>query len=126
MTTDYWYLGSPYSKYKDGLDAAFEEICRLAGYFARAGISAYSPIAHTHPIAKHSGIDPYDHAIWLPFDTPMMHNAKGLVVVQMDGWDESYGIDQEIRYMRDIDKPIVYLRPAIIERAINLEDFLRV
>lgn len=109
----YWYLGSPYSKYPGGLDAAFDEICRIAAVFARSGISAYSPIAHTHPIAKAGNMDPFDHKIWLPFDEPMMVSARGLVVVKMVGWEDSFGLQQEIIYFKSASKPIRYLDPEI-------------
>jgi hypothetical protein len=107
----YLYLGSPYSKYPLGLDAAFEEICRIAGRFAKAGIPVYSPIAHTHPIAKYSGIDPYNHAIWLPFDEPMIEGAKALVIVCMESWEISYGIEEERKTFLRLNKPIHYFNP---------------
>jgi len=108
------YLGSPYSKYPAGLDAAFEEICRVAGEFARAGIPAYSPIAHTHPITKAAAIDPYDHSIWLPFDKPMMEAARALVIVKMAGWVDSYGLTQERLFFEAECKPVHFFDPKTL------------
>lgn len=108
----FWYLGAPYSKYPDGRAAAFREICRVTAKFATSGIAAYSPIAHTHPIAEHGGVDPLDHRIWLPFDQPMMEAAKGLVVVMMPSWESSYGLEFEIAYFKKAGKPVRYLDPA--------------
>lgn len=110
----YWYVGSVYSCFPGGIDAAFEEICRVMGEFARAGIPAYSPIGHTHPIAMASGLDPFDHKIWLPFDTPMMTAARGLVVVKMATWEDSYGLQQEITLFKSARKPIRYLNPELL------------
>ncbi len=107
----YYYVGSPYSRFPGGLDAAFREICLIMGGFVKARKPAYSPIAHTHPIAMASGIDPFDHAIWLPFDKPMMEGAKGLAVVTMTGWQESKGLREEIAYFRRAGKPIHYIDP---------------
>jgi hypothetical protein len=106
----YWYLGSPYSKFPSGLDAAFQEICRIAGEFARRGIAVYSPIAHTHPIAVASGLDPLDHNIWLPFDEPMMHGAYGLIVALMPTWEISKGLKHEIDTFERLGRPVVYMR----------------
>jgi hypothetical protein len=107
----YWYLGSPYSKYPGGIDAAFEEICRIAGEFAKRRIPVYAPISHTHPIAVESGIDPLDHEIWLPFDEPMMRCAYGLIVATMATWKESKGLAHEIVTFQSAGKPVYFLRP---------------
>ena len=110
----YWYVGSPYSKYPDGIEMAHREICRIMGEFAKAGIPAYSPIAHTHPIAMAANLDPFDHQIWLPFDEPMMTGAKGLIVVKMAGWESSFGLRQEMIYFESARKPIRYLDPELL------------
>ena len=45
----FWYLASPYSKYPEGTQAAFEMACWQAGLLIRAGVPVFSPIAHSHP-----------------------------------------------------------------------------
>lgn len=108
-TETFWYLASPYSKYPEGLEKAFEDVCAAACELIRHGIKVYSPIAHTHPVAIHGGEDPLDHGIWLPADLPFMDAASGLIVLKMPGWDESVGIRYEIRRFAEQLKPIRYL-----------------
>jgi hypothetical protein len=110
----YFYVGSPYSRYPGGIEAAYREICRVMTHFARAGIPAFSPIAHCYPIAMAGGIDPLDHRIWPPFCEPVMTGAKGLVVVKMATWEDSYGLRQEIRCFESARKPIRYLDPELL------------
>ena len=105
----YWYIATPYSKYPDGLEAAFQEAAKVAAFFVLQGIPIYSPIAHTHPVALYGEIDPLAHAILLPADYPMMKAAGGLIVAQMDSWEISYGIAQEIKTFKQLDRPIEYL-----------------
>jgi hypothetical protein len=105
------YLATPYSKYKAGLDKAFEDAAALAAVLLVEGVKVYSPIAHTHPLAKYSHLDPLDHEIWLPFDEAMMTAADALIVVHMDGWEESYGIAHEIKFFAEAGKPIYDLDP---------------
>lgn len=105
----FFYLATPYSKYPGGLEAAFIEACRATAKLIREGRRVYSPIAHTHPVAIHGGIDPYDHGIWLPADAPFMDTAEGLIVVKMKGWEESYGISEEIKAFELAGKPIEYM-----------------
>jgi len=104
----FWYLATPYSKYADGLEAAFIEAAKATAFFVKNGVRVYSPIAHTHPVAVHGGLDPLDHAIWLPADRPFMETAYGLVVVKMPGWDASYGIGEEIKVFTAARKPVFH------------------
>lgn len=110
----YWYIATPYSKFPGGLDAAFEEACRFMANLIRHKVPCYSPIAHTHPIAKHGGLDPYDHGIWLPADKPMMDAAHGLIVCTMPTWEISYGISEEIKTFLAADKLVHYLDPGSV------------
>jgi hypothetical protein len=106
---DLVYLGTPYSKYPAGLEAAFKDAAKLAARLLRLGIRVYSPIAHTHPIAIYGNLDPLDHAIWLPFDEAIMDKASAMVVAKMTGWQESKGIAHEIEAFKKAGKPIYYL-----------------
>lgn len=107
--SDFWYLATPYSKYEDGLELAFQRAAKATGYLLKNKVNVYSPIAHTHPIAIYGEIDPLDYNIWLPFDEIMMAKAKGMIVYKMKGWEESYGVDHEIKYFTKHNKPIVYM-----------------
>jgi len=115
------YLATPYSKWKAGLEDAFIEASKLAARLLRSGVKVYSPIAHTHPLAIHGKLDPFDHSIWLPFDEAMMKVADVLIVAQMDGWRDSFGIAQEIKFFEAARKPIWDLNPdtmAMVKRQI--------
>lgn len=105
------YLATPYTKYAGGIDAAFQAAAKLAARLLKNNVRIYSPIAHTHPLAIHGGMDPLDHAIWLPFDEAMMEASDALVVAHMDGWHHSYGIQHEIKVFANAGKPIFDLDP---------------
>jgi hypothetical protein len=110
------YLATPYSKYKGGdLALAFQDAAALAASLLIEGIKVYSPIAHTHPLAVFSHLDPLDHSIWLPFDEAMMEAADALIVAHMDGWEESFGIAHEIKKFVADGKPIFDLDPATLQ-----------
>ena len=104
-----YYLATPYTKYEGGIEAAFEAAAAITARLVKANLSVYSPIAHTHPVAVHGGIDPLDHSIWLDFDLRMMRGADVLIVAQMQGWRESFGVSQEIKFFQNGGKPILYL-----------------
>ena len=106
LHTGYWYVATPYSKWKGGLDDACHEACLAMGQLVTRGIHAYSPIAHTHPIALASSIDPLSHKIWMKMDKPLFYASFGLLVIALEGWHESKGISMEIKWCRDTRKPM--------------------
>lgn len=106
---DYWYLASPYSKYERGLEAAWQVACAAASMLLRQGVSVYSPIAHSHPIAIQGGLDPLDSKLWMRMNQPLMDQATGLIVLQMKGWEESVGVQAEIDAFGRAGKTIMYI-----------------
>ena len=114
MAVTLWYLATPYSKYQAGLYAAYRLACVEAARLIRAGIPVFSPIAHTHPIAAFSDMDPLDHNIWLPADEPMMDAASGLIMLKAKGWEESYGMQVERRHFEERNKPVVWMTPGCV------------
>lgn len=107
-----WYLGSPYSKYHLGLEAAWIEACKIAGWFAAARVPVYSPIVHSHPVAIYGGHDPLDYDIWMPLNMAAMNSSEGIIVAMMEGWRESFGLSEEIKFYEKRRQPIFYLRVA--------------
>ena len=117
----FYYLASPYSKFPGGIDAAFEEVCREAALLVRAGVPVYSPIAHTHPVAIHGDIDPFDHNIWLEADRTFMEAAKGMILCRMEGWETSYGIGKELEYFQAAGKPVIHMTPGLVPEELTSE-----
>ena len=106
----FWYLATPYSKYEAGIEQAFIDACHAAAWLIRHGVPVMSPIAHTHPIAIHGKIDPLDVELWIEADRPMMAAAKGLIVCELDGWDTSWGVSEEIDEFNGQGKPVILMR----------------
>ena len=113
------YLAQPYSKYPacqrrgiSGIRAAFEDGANLTARMLRAGVRAYNPISHTHPIAILGGINPLDHLFWLEYDEVMMERCDALCVAMMATWEHSIGIGYEIDVFKKAEKPIFYLDPT--------------
>lgn len=110
----FYYLATPYSKYPGGIDEAYKLACRATALLILAKVPVYSPIAHTHGVAIHGVIDPLDHSVWLPADEPLMHAAKGLIVLRADGWSQSYGVGEEIKAFIAAGKPIHFMDPGVV------------
>jgi len=75
----------------------------------RAGHVVFSPIAHSHPIARF-GL-PTDWAYWERQDREHLARCDEVVVLLLDGWQESRGVQAEIRLAETLGKPVRYLIP---------------
>lgn len=106
----YVYLGSPYSKYEAGHDAAARVVADAAARLMHRGLAIYSPIAHGHAIAAH-GL-PLDWAFWKSQCQPLIDGAAGLIVLTMAGWQESVGLQYEIEEFVRTGRPILHVSPA--------------
>jgi hypothetical protein len=109
------YLATPYSKYQLGPEQAFIDAARLAGKLLLNGVTVFSPISHSHPLAIYTPIDQISHDIWIPFDAAFMEAADAMVIGLMPSWDTSYGIEQEIKIFMLAEKPIYTLCPETLE-----------
>jgi hypothetical protein len=111
------YLGTPYSRFKGGLDAAFRMASEATAKLIRARVPVFSPIVHSHPVAQMGGLDPLDWQLWLAEAEPFIRAACGLLIYKAPGWRRSFGIAQEVKAFRAMKKPVRAITPASINDA---------
>jgi hypothetical protein len=102
----FWYICSPYAKYRHGKEAAFEDACMWAAKLIKAGVPAFSPIAHSHSIASIAVMDKDSHDLWMPQDLSILRGAQGVLIAPMEGWLESKGVAMEVADAWRQDKPV--------------------
>jgi hypothetical protein len=105
------FLSTPYSKYSSGLQVAFEHACNLAGRLIINGLTVYSPIAHSHPIAYYGSINPLDQKFWMRQNEPHIKAASALIAAELPGWKDSDGMKTEMDAFALAGKPIYYVNP---------------
>jgi nucleoside 2-deoxyribosyltransferase len=108
------YLAVPYTKYGKGIEQSFIDASVLAARLIKTGLSIYSPVSHTHPIATYGNIDPKDQQFWYEFDRAMMQKCDALIVAHMDGWEQSSGMAYEIAFFAGERRPIFDLDPVTL------------
>jgi hypothetical protein len=90
------YLASPYTHQDPAvMEQRFDAACRAAGKLMAEGHVVFSPIAHTHPIAVRCEL-PRGWDFWKRFDMEFIVASRKLIVLMIDGWDESKGVAAEI------------------------------
>lgn len=106
----YWYVASPYSQWPQGHEHAFETAAAHAGRLLKMKVPIFSPIAHTHPLWKHCPpLRELSHQDWMDFDKIFVDAAHGTIVLNMEGWESSKGVQMEIEWTRAAGKPLFLL-----------------
>jgi hypothetical protein len=48
---------------------------------------------------------------WVAFDEAFMRLCGSIMVLKIDGWLESNGVNREIKYFEDRGIPVIYIEP---------------
>ena len=102
------YLASPYTHNDPKVEEArYQFACLATGRLIKEGQHVYSPIAHSRAIAQQTDL-PTDFGFWAAYDTDMISKCDEVVVLTLNGWKESKGVQAEINIARALNKPIRY------------------
>lgn len=109
----YIYLASPYSNPEPKVRAQrYHAACTAAAWLLRQHQWCYSPIVHCHRLAETASL-PTDAAFWRDYNFAMLGQAQEFMVLTLDGWAQSIGIDLETREANRLKLPVTYLRPEL-------------
>ena len=103
------YLACPYSDKKASVRLSrFNSVNKIAAQLMLQGMHIFSPISHTHPIAEAGGL-PKGWDFWEGYDRAILATCAKMIVLQLDGWDISKGVQAEITIATELEIPIEYL-----------------
>ncbi len=106
------YLASPYTHKSAYIQhQRFKVVCAVAAKLMSEGKIIFSPIAHGHPIAL-VGKLPTDWDYWEKFDKEFLNASESMIVLMLDGWEESKGVQAEIKYFTELNRPINHYLPG--------------
>ena len=107
------YLASPYSHLDPSVrEARFDAACQATVELVRAGHVVFSPIVHGHPLVRFDLPTTWEY--WERFDREYLRRCDEMLVLMLDGWRESRGVQAEIDLAIEMDLPIRYLSPSMI------------
>jgi uncharacterized protein DUF1937 len=92
----------------------YEQAIDATAYLMNKGLAVYSPIVATHPVAVKHKL-PLGSEYWMQFDELTLVKCDEIVVLMIDGWKESPGVQREIEIMQQLHKDITYLDPEDIK-----------
>jgi len=114
------YLASAYTHADPAVrQERFDAACRAAATLIRVGKTVFSPIAHSHTLCQF-GL-PLDWQFWQRHDRRYLEVCDEIVVLMLDGWRESVGVQAETAIAQGLGKPVSFLTandPETTERGV--------
>jgi len=113
MKTTLIYLAVPYSHPDAAVrEARFQAVNLAAARLMKDGTHVFSPISHTHPIALVGDL-PMGWEYWSAYDRVMLSACEKLVVLMLEGWRESIGVQAEIDIARELGMEVVFIKASL-------------
>lgn len=105
MKSNLIFISTPYS-HPDRLVMIdrFETTCQVVAKLLNQGKFPISPIVHGHP-TTHYGVRG-DWEFWNNYCHEFIIASHIVYVVDMEGWRESTGVQAEIKFAKEINKPV--------------------
>lgn len=98
------YLASPYSHPNASKrEKRYFEAAKQVAWMIERRMWTYSPIVYCHNWAKDFKL-PYEAATWIGFNTDMLSLADELFILNIDGWQDSVGIYEEVKIFHQIKR----------------------
>jgi hypothetical protein len=104
------YLASPYSHLESAVrEQRFHAACAASAALMRAGYKVFSPVIYGHPLVQH-GL-PGDWSFWEPQARWHLERSDEVMVLMLDGWDTSQGVQAEIAIAEELGKVVWFRSP---------------
>lgn len=103
------YLACPYASGSADYTTRclrFDAATRAAGALLKMGFKVFSPITHSHPIVELTPDLPLHWPYWERYDRAMIEHSHALIVLTLEGWMESPGVQAEMALAREQDIPV--------------------
>ena len=105
------YLASPYTHPDLAVrQRRFDAACGATARMVREGRFVFSPVVHSHPLTRY-GL-PGDWDFWQRYDRAHLERCDEIVVLALDGWRESKGVQAEVAIARELGMPVRMIDPA--------------
>ncbi len=104
------YLGSPYSHPEPSVrEVRFKLALQATAELLHQRCWVYSPIVHCHQLALEHQL-PFEFEFWRDYNFAMLAHAETMLVLALDGWRQSKGLQAEIGFCQLQGKQIQLAR----------------
>jgi len=103
------YLACPYaSDHKEVKRLRLALVTDTAGRLMQKGQVIFSPLTHNAPIAAEVSL-PTNWNFWSRIDLAFLSHCSRLLVLTIKGWEESIGVQAEIKAAKAQGIPVYYI-----------------
>lgn len=104
------YLACPYTHENEHMEhKRYEQVTDVAAKLMLQGQCIYSPITSMHFLARRIKANTFD---WLQHDLIILARCDKLIVLQLEGWEDSEGLKNEIAFATEKNIPVEYIGVA--------------
>lgn len=124
--TKLFYIALPYTHAsKEVVEQRVDKFAKFDSFLNLNHIQTVSPILKHLLITKNKSV-PGDWNFWKTLSYTYLARCDALVVYQLEGWEESVGVTEEIKYAQEHKIPIIYIPEYLNEKTIlsNFHDFI--
>jgi hypothetical protein len=113
----YYYISNPYNGTEEQREERAQIAAKVCGQLLKKDVHAWSPIVHNHSMMKTYNEFTLEERRTkiLDFDFSLLKASKGMIVLKIQGWKDSFGVKAEIELCQRLSIPIKYLNPADLE-----------
>lgn len=101
------YLACPYTHEDEHMhQRRYDQVTDRAAELMRQGLIIYSPITSMHYLARRLKANEIN---WLHHDLAILARCDKLIVLQLEGWEQSDGLRCEIAFATEHNIPVEYM-----------------
>ena len=100
MPQTFIYVASPYTHPDPAVrEQRYKQACWYVASLLQQRKYPYSPIVANHRFAQEFNLQ-HDALSWMSYNFALLSAASEMHVLQLDGWNQSVGVQAEIAYWR--------------------------
>lgn len=104
------FLSSPYTHVDKKIQQErYDKVAEIAAKLTSNGEHAFSPIIYGLELCKYKDM-PTDFKFWGDFCMNFLKRCDKMYVLQFDGWESSTGVQAEIKFAKENNITIHYLK----------------
>ena len=88
------YLAAPYSGSKEQIEYRMQEFCKVDALLMKDGYFTVSPLLK-HFTLEYADL-PGTWDFWSDYSYQLMMQCKAMIIIKLEGWEESAGVAVEI------------------------------
>lgn len=113
MEKGLYYLAVPYQGSEDEKKYRSDFSLQAVTTFLRQGIHVFAPVNYVNKIAEELALPSLEERrdFIMPYLLDFLKVSKGMVLITIDGWQNSWGVQQELKFCHEHKIPVYSMNP---------------